>query len=70
MNLRDFIMFTLLGAGIWNIILAVIGFYLYAIRDQIFPYVGHILLGVGVIFTIYLIVKSRKNKKDAVGKSD
>jgi membrane protein DedA with SNARE-associated domain len=63
MNLRDFMLFTLIGAGIWNIILAVIGFYLYEIREQIFPYVGHILLGVGLIFVVYLIVKARKNKK-------
>lgn len=60
MNLRDFLMFTFIGAGIWNIILAVVGFYLYAVRDQIFPYVGHILLGVGIIFIVYLIVKARK----------
>jgi membrane protein DedA with SNARE-associated domain len=63
MNLRDFMVFTFIGAGIWNIILAVIGFYLYEIRDKIFPYVGHILLGVGLIFVIYLIVKARINKK-------
>ena len=63
MNLRDFMLFTFIGAGIWNIILAVIGFYLYEIRDQIFPYVGHILLGVGLIFVVYLIIKARKNKK-------
>lgn len=63
MNLRDFMLFTFIGAGIWNIILAVIGFYLYEIRDQIFPYVGHILLGVGLIFVVYLIVKARMNKK-------
>jgi membrane protein DedA with SNARE-associated domain len=63
MNLRDFMLFTFIGAAIWNIILAVIGFYLYEIRDQIFPYVGHILLGVGIIFVIYLIVKARINKK-------
>jgi membrane protein DedA with SNARE-associated domain len=64
MNLRDFMLYTFVGAGIWNIILAVIGFYLYEIRDQIFPYIGHILLAVGVVFTIYLIVKARKNGKD------
>ena len=63
MNLRDFMLFTFIGAGIWNIILAIIGYYLYAVRDQIFPYVGHILLGVGLIFVVYLIVKSRKNRK-------
>ena len=37
MNLRDFMMFTFIGAGIWNIILAIIGYYLYAVREQIFP---------------------------------
>jgi membrane protein DedA with SNARE-associated domain len=63
MNLHDFLMFTLIGAGIWNIILAIIGYYLYAVREQIFPYVGHILLGVGIIFVVYLIIKAQKNKK-------
>jgi membrane protein DedA with SNARE-associated domain len=67
MNLRDFILFTFIGAGIWNIILAIIGYYLYEIREQIFPYIGHILLGLGAGFTIYLIIKARKsrNKPDA-----
>src|SRR5450759_1015140 len=63
MNLRDFMLFTFVGAGIWNIILAIIGYYLYAIREQIFPYIGHILLGVGVIFVVYLIIKARRNRK-------
>lgn len=63
MSLRDFMMFTFLGAGIWNIILGIIGYYLYAIREQIFPYIGHILLGIGLIFVIYLIIKGRKNSK-------
>jgi membrane protein DedA with SNARE-associated domain len=63
MSLRDFITFTFIGAGMWNIILAIIGYYLYVVREQIFPYIGHILLGVGVIFVIYLIIKARKNRK-------
>ena len=63
MKLRDFMLFTFIGAGIWNIILAIIGYYLYAIREQIFPYIGHILLGVGVIFVVYLIIKARRNRK-------
>jgi membrane protein DedA with SNARE-associated domain len=62
MSLRDFMLFTFIGAGIWNIILAIIGFYLYAVREQIFPYLGHILLGVGVIFVVYLIIKARKKR--------
>ena len=63
MNLKDFMLYTFIGAGIWNIILAIIGYYLYSIREQIFPYVGHILLAVGLIFVVYLIIKARKNGK-------
>lgn len=60
MKLRDFMLYTFIGAGIWNIILAVIGYYLYEMREQIFPYVGHILLGIGLLFVIYLVIKGRK----------
>jgi membrane protein DedA with SNARE-associated domain len=62
MNLRDFILYTFVGAGIWNIILAVIGFYLYEIREQIFPYLGYILLALGAGFVVYLIINARKNR--------
>ena len=63
MNMRDFILYTLAGAGIWNIILAVIGYFLYEMREQIFPYTGPILLALGAGFVVYLIVKARKNNK-------
>jgi membrane protein DedA with SNARE-associated domain len=63
MNIRDFILFTVAGAGIWNIILAIVGYFLYEVREQIFPYIGHILLALGACFVIYLIIKARKQKK-------
>jgi membrane protein DedA with SNARE-associated domain len=59
MNLRDFMLFTFIGAGMWNIILAIIGYYLYEIRNQIFPYLGHILLAFGAAF----VIKAKKNGK-------
>ena len=62
MDLRSFMLYTFIGAGIWNIILAIIGYYVYEIRDKIFPYLGHILIGLGVGFVIYLIIKGRLNK--------
>ncbi len=65
MNLRDFILFTVIGAGIWNIILAVIGYYLYEIREQIFPYLGHILIGLGAVFILYLVIKGIIKKRKA-----
>jgi membrane protein DedA with SNARE-associated domain len=63
MNIRDFILYTFVGAGIWNIILAIIGYYVYEMRDKIFPYIGHILIGIGVIFVIYLIIRAYRDKK-------
>ena len=61
MNLRDFLLYTTIGAGLWNIILAVIGYYLYEIREQIYPHLAHIMLVLGALFVIYLILKTRKN---------
>jgi membrane protein DedA with SNARE-associated domain len=63
MNLRDFMFYTFVGAGIWNIILAIIGYYLYEMREQIFPYIGYILLVLGVCFTVYLVMRERKKRK-------
>jgi membrane protein DedA with SNARE-associated domain len=65
MNLRDFVLYTFIGAGIWNVILAVIGYYLYEIREQIFPYLGYILLALGAGFVAYLILKARNKKKNS-----
>jgi membrane protein DedA with SNARE-associated domain len=63
MNLRDFMLYTFVGAGIWNIILAIIGYYLYEIREQIFPYLGYILLALGAGFIVYLVIKARKSRR-------
>lgn len=65
MSLRDFMLYTFIGAGIWNIILAIIGFYMYEIREKIFPYLGHILIALGTAFVIYLILKNRKKRNTA-----
>ena len=63
MNMRDFIIYTIAGAGLWNIILAVIGYFIYDIREQIYPYIEYILFFLGAAFVIYLIFKALKNKK-------
>lgn len=63
MRLKDFILFTIAGAGIWNIILAVIGFFLYEIKDQIYAYLDDVLIGVGVLFVAYLVYKALKKNK-------
>jgi len=63
MNLRDFMFFTFVGAGIWNIILAIVGYYLYEVRDQIFPYMEYILYLLGAVFIVYLVIKIRNSNK-------
>jgi len=68
MNMKDFILYSLAGAGIWNIVLAIIGYFIYDLRDKIFPYLDDILIGVGIIFIAFLVIKGikqkRKNKED------
>jgi membrane protein DedA with SNARE-associated domain len=66
MDLRSFMLYTFIGAGIWNIILAIIGYYIYDLRDKIFPYLDDILYTLGAGFIIYLVVKGiiRKRKKE------
>ncbi len=63
MNLRDFMLFTFIGAGIWNVILAVIGYFLYEMRDKIFPYLDDILYVLGGAFIIYLVIRAIRKKK-------
>jgi membrane protein DedA with SNARE-associated domain len=65
MDLRSFMFYTFIGAGIWNIILAIIGFYIYDLRDKIFPYLDNVLYILGAVFIVYLAVKgiSRNKRK-------
>jgi len=63
MNIRNFILYTTAGAGIWNIILAVIGYFIYDIREKIFPYIEYILYFLGAAFVIYLVFKALKSRK-------
>lgn len=57
MHLGTFLLYTFLGATIWNIILAVIGFYAYDKREFILPYLDWIMYGVGALFVLWLAWK-------------
>ena len=63
MSLRDFVLYTFVGAGIWNVILAIVGFYAYSVKDQILHYLAYLLLALGVGFVVYLVAKNRQNTK-------
>lgn len=66
MNIATFVCFTALGAGIWNIILALLGYLGHGNKELIDQYsheLSYILLGLGVLFVAYLIYKSLSKKK-------
>jgi membrane protein DedA with SNARE-associated domain len=65
MKVRNFIIYTIAGAGIWNIILAIIGYYMYELKDKILPYIDDVLIAVGALFIIYLIIKAVRNRNKA-----
>lgn len=69
MKLSTFLLYTTLGAGIWNAILAAIGYYLQAIvpEEELMATVteyshelGYVFIGVGIVIVAYLIYKGKK----------
>ena len=67
MNILVFSCFTALGALIWNIMLAVLGYIGHGNKDLIDKYsheLSYVLLGLGILFIIYLIYKGLSKKKE------
>ena len=69
MNLSKFILFTTLGAGVWNAILAFIGYHLQSVvpQDQLMAKVteysseiGYVFIALAVIIVGYLVYKAWK----------
>jgi membrane protein DedA with SNARE-associated domain len=60
MKIGPFLLFTFLGAGLWNVILALVGYYAYDKREHILPYLDWIMYAVGVLFVIWLVWKGIK----------
>lgn len=65
MNFLAFSIFTILGAGIWNIILAVIGYFAEGQSELIDRYsheIGYIFLGIIAVVAVFYLVKYLKKK--------
>jgi membrane protein DedA with SNARE-associated domain len=61
MKLRPFILYTILGAGIWNVALAVLGYFAHGKQDIIQQYnreISYIVLGLAVIFVGYMVYRA------------
>jgi membrane protein DedA with SNARE-associated domain len=73
MSLSKFILYTTLGAGLWNIILATIGYYLESVvphdmlMSKVKEYSSHLSIGflvIGILVFGFLIYKAlKKNGK-------
>ncbi len=66
MNIKQFVLYTAIGSGIWHIILASLSYYLYSQQDLLMKYMhelSYILLVCGVFFVVYLIWKYKKKKE-------
>jgi membrane protein DedA with SNARE-associated domain len=54
MNFAVFSLWTILGAGLWNIILLAIGYYASDKQDMILMYIKEIIIGLLVLVALYI----------------
>ncbi|MDR0988887.1 MAG: DedA family protein [Prevotellaceae bacterium] len=66
MHFGTFMLYTALGAGIWNIVLAILGHLAHGQADLISQYsheLSYALLALGVLFVLYLVYNAFLKKK-------
>lgn len=66
MNIFAFVGYTTLGAFVWNVILAILGYVAHGQQDLIAKYsheLSWVLLALGVLFVAYLVYKGLKKRK-------
>ena len=66
MNIWNFLLYTTIGSGAWNCILALLGYLAHGQQDLINQYsheLSIVLICFGVLFIIYLIIKGISKKK-------
>jgi len=66
MNMKNFILYTVIGSTAWNIILAVLGYFFYSQKERLELYyheITYVMLGLGVLYFGYLIYNGFKKQK-------
>jgi membrane protein DedA with SNARE-associated domain len=66
MNFMIFSFWTILGAGIWNIILLSIGYYASDKQEIILTYFKEIVFTLLILGGLFLVYKSWKKKRNTV----
>ena len=68
MNFGNFLLYTFIGASLWNVVLAILGYVAHGNADLINQYskeLSYLLIGLGIFFVLYLVyngfIKKRKN---------
>lgn len=70
MNIVSFLFYTFIGAGIWNVILALLGYIAHGQQDLINRYtheLSYIFLGLVVLFIGYVVIKQVVKRKRVKG---
>ncbi len=65
MNYLNFILYTALGAGLWNCCLALLGYLAHGQQDMINKYsheLSYVFVFVGVVLIVWMVIKSKKKK--------
>ena len=66
MNYLNFAIFTVIGAGLWNCILALLGYLAHGQQDLINKYsheLSYVFVAIGAILLVLLIAKTVRKKK-------
>jgi len=66
MKIRDFILFTAIGATAWNIILALLGYFFYSqqgVFEKYYKEMIVVIVAIGGLYALYLIYMAFTKKK-------
>ena len=72
MNFFNFVLFTVLGAGIWNTVLAMLGYFAHGQQDLINKYsneIGYVIIAIVVAVALFYIVRymiRKRAKKESI----
>lgn len=71
MPITPFVLYTTLGAGLWNIVLAALGYFLYSQKELLERYYGllsYAFAALAACFVLYLVMQGLRGKRGTMEK--